>query len=128
MKRRSFLATIVGALTAAVAPALSFAGLRQPAAPLVMNVYQLNDYEWFVGPSLQACIERWKRYTGFSDDEAAEYLDDPRQLSDEELDRLKFCHTDEDERPFRSITFRERVAEMVKEGTMGAEFFATTEY
>jgi hypothetical protein len=120
MKRRDFLAAGVGATVAALTPAAAIAA----ALPAPLHVFRLNDFEWYLAPSLEAAIAEWKEDTGLTDEE----LDDPRQLSEEDLDRLKFCHTDEDESPIRTITFRERVAEMIAEGTTGAAFFATTEY
>lgn len=119
MKRRYFLAAASGLIAAAVAPALSLA-----AVPAPIHIYRLNDFEWFAGPSLQAAIAKWKEYTGCCDEE----LDDPRELSDEEMDRLTFVHADEYERPFRKQTFRAELAEQIAAGVTFPEFFATTEY
>jgi hypothetical protein len=119
MNRRDFVKAAIAAPFAAAVPVGALAGLA-PA----LNVYRLNDYEWFIAPTLQSAIEKWKDFTGLNDED----LDDPKQLTEEELDTMKFCHTDEDESPTHSITFRERVAEMIAEGTTDADFFATTEY
>jgi hypothetical protein len=119
MKRRDFLANVAGTMAAAAAPSLSLAALPAP-----IHVFRLNDFEWYAGPSLEACIAKWKEYTGCTDED----LDDPRSLTDEEMDSLIFNHTDEDETPYRRQSFRAYLAEQITAGVTFPEFFATTEY
>lgn len=115
--RRNFLSAALAAVAAMWLPAAA-------AAPQRVHIYKLNDFEWWAGPNLAACIADWKEQTSQDD----EQLDDPRQLTEEELDRLMFSHTDEDETPYRKQSFRAELAEQIAAGVSFPSFFATTEY
>ena|ERR1051326_5521787 len=55
-----------------------------------MKIYRMNDCEWWLANSLEDAIASMKKSYGRGFD-ANESLSDPRELRDEELDRLKFC-------------------------------------
>lgn len=88
-------------------------------------IFQLNDYEWWIGPSLEACVkqalEDWKLT-------AEDGLEDPHELTDEELDRLIFEDDDgTDERPNSKRTFRAELDIRMAAGKVGPCIFAGTE-
>jgi hypothetical protein len=69
-----------------------------------MKIFALNDCDWVIGESLETCVEF---YCGFISEEEME--DDKHELSDAELDSLKFH--DFDESGVTVIrTFREQLA------------------
>jgi hypothetical protein len=123
MKRRDFVKFTAAAPLAATPVAKAAAAFSAP-----IKVFKLNDYEWWAAASLAEAIADWKQWTGFGDEEAAENLDDPRELSDEEMDRLQFAHTEEDDTPYRKQSFRAELAEQIAAGETFPGFFATTEY
>lgn len=86
-----------------------------------MNVYELNDDYWWVGPSLEACKAGYP-YPEDIDDEAHE-------LSDAELDGLKFMVCDENETPTGEVrSFRQQLAIELAEGGEFPRLFASTDY
>lgn len=93
-----------------------------------MKIYALNDCDWWIGESLEACIADYRtNYT--SDPDSVD--DDAHELTDEELDTLKFVvvDEDEDENPTREKrSFREQLAIEIAEGGVFPRMFASTEY
>ena len=88
-------------------------------------VVQLNDCDWWIGESLDACVQDYR--SNIEDD--PEYTEDARELTDAELDGLIFVDTDEDERPLGTKrTFREQLALEVAAGGKFPRLFASTEY
>lgn len=90
-----------------------------------MNIYQLNDCDWWVGPSIDACKKDYADNYGDADS-----IDDgAHELSDEELDRLIFVDRDEDERETGvRRTFREQLAVEIADGGEFPRLFASTEF
>lgn len=116
MNKRTFIkATAAAAIAAAVPGSVVAAVLPQ------IKVFRLNDYEWWAGPSLDACIADWKKWTGLDEEE----LDEPRELTAENMERLRFVDPD-DETVKRSFT--EELAERVKAGLEFPQPFAFTDY
>jgi hypothetical protein len=64
---------------------------------LEMNIYQLNDEEWWAAETLEGAIDAACSETGLSPDEVA---DEPYQLSKEELNELVFTDDDGTQRTF----------------------------
>lgn len=88
-----------------------------------MKIFQLNDCDWWIGESLEACIDA---YQATIDEEGVE--DEAHELCAEELDRLIFSDCDEDEKPTGAKrTFREQLAIEIAAGGEFPRMFASTE-
>ena len=97
-----------------------------------INVYKMNDCEWWAGESLEACAEEAKSQTGL---DGPGTLEDERQypaegygqaLNDEAMTRLMFVDFDGPEQVQR--TFAEQLAKEIADGTRFPCLFASTEY
>ena len=87
-----------------------------------MKIFEMNDCEWFVGPSAEDCKAAYF-------DEFDSELDELRELTDDELDTLMFIVTDENEVPDGTKrTFREQLAIEIEEGGEFPRLFACTEF
>ena len=87
-----------------------------------MKIFALNDCDWVIGESLEAC----KKYYL---ENISEEIDDVRELTAEELDTTFFYDMDEDENilgPKR--TFKEQLKIEVEAGGEFPRIFASTEY
>ena len=82
-----------------------------------MKVFKMNEYDWWMDNNLESAKEN---YTDFCDC-YTEDVEDARELTDEELDRLRFVK-DEDGNP--ECSFREHMNEL----DQIPHFFASTEY
>lgn len=90
-----------------------------------MKVCEINDCEWWIGESLEACVKDYREHA----EAWPEYYEDARELTEEELDRLHFTETDENEVPTGiKRTFREQLAIEIAAGGTFPRMFATTEY
>lgn len=90
-----------------------------------VKIFQMNDCDWWIGPSLDACKADYVEHTGDPDS----VDDDAHELTDAELDRLMFTDCDEDERPTgMKIPFREQLAVEIAQGGEFPRMFASTEY
>lgn len=91
-----------------------------PCVPI--KIFVMNDCDWIAARSL----EEAKTYY---DQEIEADLDDPRELTEEELDRKVFVESDEDDRPNgEAMAFREKLRRMVVAGDKFPTFFASTEF
>lgn len=94
---------------------------------LTMKVFQLNQSDWWAGSDLDSVIAAFRAELG-----ADATIDNPHELSDEELDRLKFVDGDDpinsDGTPGGWRTFREELARSVAVGQTFPCFFASTEW
>lgn len=89
-----------------------------------MKIIEISDCDWWIGESLESCVKDY--LDNYVDD--PEYSEDARELTDEELDRLKFRVCDEDEMPTgEKRTFREQMAIEIAEGGTFPRMFASTE-
>ena len=81
-------------------------------APLPWRVFKMDDIDWWLARTLDEARESYKRETGV-DDEA---IEDARELTDAEMDKLIFVDTDENERPVKASrrTFREELRQRVE--------------
>lgn len=84
-----------------------------------VKVWKINDYEWAMAPTLDEAIQAVCDMTGVDRDDVA---DEPHELTDEELLRLKFVDEDESKRSFAEELNR-RVAQGIR-----VQYFASTEY
>ena len=90
-----------------------------------MKICEMNDCDWWIGESLEACKAAYIATTG--DPESVD--DDAHELTDDELDRLMFADCDEDERPTGvKRTFSEQLAVEIAAGGEFPRMFASTEY
>jgi len=87
-----------------------------------MKVYEIDDYHWFVGATLEECIDEYYAFYGSPDDDVSQ----ARELSSEELDRLVFADLQGENRTQRS--FRDQLAIEIETGGEFPRLFATTEY
>lgn len=84
-----------------------------------MKVFQLNECDWYMAPTLDEAIEMSTRDSGLPRDEAAD--DDARECTPEEMGRLKFRDDDDTVR-----TFQEELDRRIAAGAR-TEMFASTE-
>jgi len=89
-----------------------------------MNVYAMNDDDWFVGESLESCVAAYIEYCGDPD-----LVDDPYELSEEQLLSHTYFSEDDDENghPVR-ITFKQQLQNVIADGGEFPRLFASTEY
>lgn len=85
-----------------------------------MNIYQLNDCDWWIGPSLDACKKDYATHFG----DAGSIDDDAHELNEEELDALIFVDRETGIRR----TFREQRVVELRDGGAFPRLFATTEF
>jgi len=91
-----------------------------------IKVFRMNDCDWYAGRNLEEVKTFMLAQTGMPGDEA---FDDPQELPDQAMNKLCFRHTDEDDLPEgQTISFAERLAEMIAEGQEFPAFFASTEW
>lgn len=91
-----------------------------------ITVWQMDDCEWWVGAGpADALAAAMRDFYGYTEDDKIE----PTELTDADLDRLKFTDCDENERPTGTIrTFREQLAIELEAGGSFPRMFASTEY
>lgn len=96
--------------------------------PLPLRVFRLNDCDWWIARTLEEAKVSYQGECGPMDDEEA--FDEPRELTDEELDRLKFHDRDDRDRVIRKTirTFREELRQQIKADPTTPRMFACTEY
>lgn len=90
-----------------------------------IKVFAMNECDWMASKSLESAVSEYvKNYSGgLPEDEAT---DNPYELTDEEMDRLKFVDDNVD--PPAHRTFREHLEKLIAEGQGFPVFFASTEY
>ncbi|WP_345853574.1 hypothetical protein [Shewanella algae] len=88
-----------------------------------MNVYQMNEDEWWIGESLQACIEDYIEYSG-----DPEYIQDAGELDESELSSFIFFTDEKDENDeWIKRTFKEQLAIEIANGGEFPRMFAMRE-
>lgn len=89
-----------------------------------MKIFAMNDCDWWIGESLEACKADYIEECG---DPSA--VEDAYELTDEALDHLQFTDTDEDDAPIGTKrSFREQLAIELEQGGQFPRLFATTEF
>lgn len=86
-----------------------------------IRVYRMDDMEWWAGESLAACVAEGRRQCGdecYPDDEGEQY-----ELSDEQMQRLKFMDEDGSKR-----TFAEELARRIEAGENFPQQFAAEDW
>lgn len=90
-----------------------------------MKICQMNDCDWMIGESLEACRDEY--ITNYCDDPDS-FDDDAHELTDGELDTMKFSDRSDDGQDQTPYTFRERLAIEIEAGGLFPRMFASTEY
>lgn len=90
-------------------------------APLPWRVYKLNDCDWWVARTLEEAKASFQATCGPMDDEEA--FDEPYELTDADMDRLKIVDHDDPKTP--AMTFRQYLDAMAP---TKPDMFASTEY
>lgn len=95
-------------------------------APLPWRVFRMDDCDWWVARSLEEAKASYQHQTGVDD----ESIEDARELTEQEMDKLHFVDVDDRERPVKKSrrTFRVELAQRVGAGLSKPELFACTEY
>ena len=86
-----------------------------------MKIVAINDCEWYVGESVEACVKDYRENIESNPD----YSDEARELTEEDMDLLKF---EDDDLSGTHRTFREQLAIEIAEGGVFPRMFASTEY
>lgn len=93
-----------------------------------VKVWRINDYEWWAAESFNELVGAYTRETGLTYEEAFE---EPRQITNEEMDRLSYYVQDGEFKGVKegNITFRQALGLMLDRGCGPEPFcFAGTEW
>lgn len=89
------------------------------------KIFRLNDCEWWAGYDLESVMAGFLAETGMAPDEA---FDDPRELTEKELNRLRFWRENDQGTCKHTVTFRQELDRQIAEGDAFPCLFASTEY
>ncbi len=87
-----------------------------------MNIFRLNDCDWWMAETLEEAITDFVKDVGMSEEEA---IDNPAVLDEEQLESHIFTDHDAANSPRR--TFKEELQLRIERGAK-SEMFASTEY
>lgn len=91
---------------------------------MAIKIFAMNDCDWMAAETVEDATREYKeQFSGGEFDDG-----EPVELSDEDMERLTFCETDEDEEAVERISFREKLNRMIAEGEQFPCFFASTEF
>lgn len=103
-----------------------------------IKIYNMDDCTWIAAENVEDAWRALAEFFGYGESEAgvAEAKGDnqgfePEELTDADLDRLRFVDDQDDPSPETTRTFREQLAAMMgadPDGDRFPCFFATTEY
>ena len=95
-----------------------------------VKIWQINDCEWYIGAGTpESILAAYMEETGCTHEDATGDKDEmPREISDEELDRLMYVDVDENEAPTNKRTFREQMQKEIADGTTMPCLFGCTEF
>lgn len=96
--------------------------------PLQLRVFRVNDCEWWLATTMEQMKVDYLATVGQMPDEEA--FDEPHELSDDELCKLHFVDTDDNEAPIKASrrTFHEELRRQIKSDPITPRLFACTEY
>jgi hypothetical protein len=100
-----------------------------------MKIFAMNDCDWYAAETLEDALKAMAKNLACeaTDEGIAEMrndfdVDEPVELTDEDMDRLKFREEEEDGTlGVAMLTFREKLDEMIADGDEFPCFFASTE-
>ena len=91
-----------------------------------IKVYKINGCDWYAGFDMESAIEQACKDTGL---DREELIEDPHELSAEDMDRLIFVDEEEDDQgEKRRYTFRQQLNNYIINGEKPPFMFASTEY
>jgi len=92
-----------------------------------VKIFKLNDYEWWAGFTLEETIQAAMKECMLTREEVA---DNPRELTEMDLNRLIFtdCEEKDDEGEYKTRTFRQQLNREIVNGQKFPCIFASTEY
>lgn len=105
-----------------------------------IKIYNMDDCTWIAAANLEDAWRGFADFLGYGIEEVREDSQgfEPEELTDEDLDRLKYhlhdlgdyCPSGDlgDENADCPVTFREQLERMKRKGAAFPCFFATTEY
>jgi len=85
-------------------------------------VVQVDDYDYYAGKSVEDCVNQAMCDT----DNDAEYYEDAKALSNEDLNKLK-CYDEDDPNP-KTITMRAMLDREIEKDGSFPRIFMSTEY
>ena len=93
-----------------------------------MKIFKLNDCDWYAAEDMESAINQIMHDTGNAREDCVD--SSAHELTDEEMDRLKFVDENENEEcnPTTTRTFREQLALMVDHADSFPCPFASTEF
>jgi hypothetical protein len=97
-----------------------------------IKVFRMNDWDWWAGETESVTIAAYLEERDFFEGELpTDAVKDPRELSDEEMETLKFVDGDDpinaDGTPGGTLTFRAALDQMISRGDKFPCYFASTE-
>lgn len=87
-----------------------------------MKIFKMNDCDWMAGEDAESVKKEYAANYSDGDHENQE----PRQLTEEELDNKKFFDTEIE--PYKHRTFREELQRLIDADASFPRFFASTEF
>lgn len=87
---------------------------------MTIKVFRMNDYDWYAAETLEQAVAHAQEQTG-----EAEVADEPYEVSDQQLNYLKFLRDDG-----TTVSFREELKSQIKNMTNESfpHLFASTEF
>lgn len=89
-----------------------------------IKIFKLNDCDWFAARTMEEAIACARAEFDYGDDS----IEDPHELTDEELDTHLFQFRNDYDRPLESMSFRAALAKRIADGERFPYLFASTEY
>ncbi len=92
-----------------------------------IKIFEMNDCDWYAGETAEDCLVEICKDWGETRETYIRDYDYPElsQLTDEQMEKLTFCY---DMLDGPTVTFKERLDEMIKDEFKFPCFFASTEY
>ncbi len=91
---------------------------------MTIKIYQMNDCDWVAAENLQDAKKALSECIG---DDADELVEDPFELSDEQMNKLKFVDDLYDRENSDERTFKEQLEIMITNGEKFPCMFASSE-
>ena len=93
------------------------------------KVYEMNECDWWADYSMEDAKKNYLKFTGMGLDDVKEDWEEgwPVELSEDDLDRIKYSPDPYEEPDAEKRTFREELDGRIKKDEVPG-FFATTEF